>query len=214
MSAFVQSQPPAAGNHAASANVAHPAQAGQAATDAATIGFELDGRPVQASPGETIWQVARRVGIEIPHLCHREGLEPVGNCRACVVEVEGERVLAASCCRAPQSGMTVRSDSARARRAQRSVVELLNTDAPAGYSLKHDSELAHWTAELGVDPQRFAARGAMQLDAAAQGADHSHPAIAVNLDACIQCTRCLRACRDLQGNDVIGLSFRGGQARI
>lgn len=214
MSAFVQTQPAAAGNHAASANAAHPAQAGQAATDAPTIDFELDGRPVQASPGETIWQVARRVGIEIPHLCHREGLEPVGNCRACVVEVAGERVLAASCCRAPQPGMVVNSDSARARRAQRSVLELLNADAPAGHSLKHDSELVHWTSELGADPQRFAARGAMQLDAAAQGADHSHPAIAVNLDACIQCTRCLRACRDLQGNDVIGLSFRGGQARI
>ena len=214
MSAFVQTQPAAAGNHAASANVAHPAQAGQAATDAATIGFELDGRPVQASPGETIWQVARRVGIEIPHLCHREGLDPVGNCRTCVVEVAGERVLAVSCCRAPQPGMVVNSDSERARRAQRSVLELLNADALAGKTLKHDSELAHWTAELGAKPQRFAARGGMQLDAAAQGADHSHPAIAVNLDACIQCTRCLRACRDLQGNDVIGLSFRGGQARI
>lgn len=200
MSASVQPQPPAAGANAATA--------------ASVIDFELDGRPVQASPGETIWQVARRVGVEIPHLCHREGLHPVGNCRACVVEVEGERVLAASCCRAPQPGMTVRSDSERARRAQRSVLELLNADAPAGNLLKHDSELAHWTTELGADPQRFAARGAMQAEAAAQGADRSHPAIAVNLDACIQCTRCLRACRDEQGNDVIGLSFRGGQARI
>jgi formate dehydrogenase major subunit len=180
----------------------------------APVGFTLDGCAVSAQPGESIWQVARRVGVEIPHLCHREGLDPVGNCRACVVEVEGERVLAASCCRAPQPGMVVRSDSERARRAQRSVLELLNADAPAGKTLRHDSELAHWTAKVGADPARFEARGAMQLDAAAQGADRSHPAIAVNLDACIQCTRCLRACRDEQGNDVIGLSFRGGRARI
>ncbi len=178
------------------------------------VGFTLDGRAVMAQPGETIWQVARRVGVEIPHLCHREGLDPVGNCRACVVEVEGERVLAASCCRAPQPGMVVHSDSERARRAQRTVLELLNADAPAGNALRHDSELAQWTAKVGADPARFEARGAMQLDAAAQGADLSHPAIAVNLDACIQCTRCLRACRDEQGNDVIGLSFRGGHARI
>ncbi len=185
--------------------------AGPAAT---AVDFKLDGRAVSAEPGETIWQVARRVGIGIPHLCHREGLPPAGNCRACVVEIEDERVLAASCCRAPQPGLVVHSDSERARRAQRSVLELLNADAPAGKQLKHDSELAHWTTELGADPQRFAARGAMQLDAAARGADRSHPAIAVKLDACIQCTRCLRACRDLQGNDVIGLSFRGGHARI
>jgi len=185
-----------------------------ATTAATAVDFTLDGRPVQASAGETIWQVARRVGVEIPHLCHSPGLQPSGNCRACVVEVEGERVLAASCCRAAQPGMVVRSNSERTRRAQRSVLELLNADAPAGRQLKHDSELVHWTAALGADPARFEARGAMQAEAAVQGADRSHPAIAVNLDACIQCARCLRACRDEQGNDVIGLSFRGGQARI
>ena len=143
-----------------------------ATTAAPAVDFTLDGRPVQASAGETIWQVARRVGVEIPHLCHSPGLQPSGNCRACVVEVEGERVLAASCCRAAQSGMVVRSDSERARRAQRSVLELLNADAPVGRQLKHDSELAQWTAKVGADPRRFEARGAMQLDAAAQGADH------------------------------------------
>ena len=178
------------------------------------IEFELDGCPVQSHPGETIWQVARRVGVEIPHLCHREGLRPAGNCRACVVEVDGERVLAASCCRAPAPGMVVKSDSARARRAQRTVLELLQADAPAARLLKHDSELADWAARLGADPARYRARGAMQAEAVARGADRSHPALAVHLDACIQCTRCLRACRDEQGNDVIGLAFRGGHARI
>ena len=186
----------------------------QAVRPDAAVAFTLDGRAVEAGTGETIWQVARRVGIEIPHLCHSPGLQPSGNCRACVVEVEGERVLAASCCRMPQPGMVVRSESDRARRAQRTVLELLSADASAGHSLRHDSELAQWTAELDADPGRFDARGAMQSEAAAQGADRSHPAIAVHLDACIQCARCLRACRDVQGNDVIGLSFRGGHARI
>ncbi|MEL6577994.1 MAG: 2Fe-2S iron-sulfur cluster-binding protein, partial [Pseudomonadota bacterium] len=76
-----------------------------------TITFTLDGRQVQAQPGETIWQVAKRVGTTIPHLCHKDapGYRPDGNCRACMVEVEGERNLVASCIRQPREGMTVTS---------------------------------------------------------------------------------------------------------
>ena len=70
-----------------------------------TVNFTLDGRPVLARPGETIIEVAQRVGVEIPHLCWTPGLDPAGNCRACVVEVEGERVLAASCCRRPSAAL-------------------------------------------------------------------------------------------------------------
>src|SRR5574343_598065 len=105
------------------------------ANDLPKADFTLNGQAVHALPGESIWQVAQRVGVDIPHLCHKPGLPSAGNCRACVVEVEGERVLAASCCRAPQAGMVVRSDSERAQRAQRSVLELLNADAPAGKTL-------------------------------------------------------------------------------
>ena len=171
-----------------------------------TVRFTLDGRDVAAHAGETILEVARREGVEIPQLCWTPGLEPAGNCRACVVEVDGERVLAASCCRQPVDGMKVRSDSERARASQRLVLELLQADLPAA-SRKHDNEVDAWAARLGVGPSRFAPRAAI-------AADPSHPAIAVNLDACIQCTRCLRACRDEQGNDVIGLAWRGAAARI
>src|ERR1700750_2952638 len=96
------------------------------------IAFELDGRPVQAAPGETLWQVARRQGIAIPHLCYRPepGYRPDGNCRACMVEIEGERVLAASCIRKPAAGMKVWTDSERAVRARRMVFELLVADQP------------------------------------------------------------------------------------
>ncbi len=182
--------------------------------EAPVVDFTLDGRPVQAAPGETLWQVAARVGIELPHLCHTPGLPSAGNCRACVVEVEGERVLAASCCRAPELGMAVRTDTERVRRAQRSVIELLQADAPDTTPLRHDSELARWATAVNARPGRHAARGPAQADAVAQGPDLSHPAIAVQRDACIQCTRCIRACRDVQGNDVLGLALRGGQARI
>ena len=95
--------------------------------------FELDGQQVDASPGETIWQVAQRHGTEIPHLCYKpaHGYRPDGNCRACMVEIEGERVLAASCIRKPAPGMVVRSQSDRAGSARRMVMELA-AQRPAG----------------------------------------------------------------------------------
>ena len=178
------------------------------ANDLPKTDFTLNGQAVQALPGESIWQVAQRVGVDIPHLCHKPGLPSAGNCRACVVEVAGERVLAASCCRAPQAGMVVRSDSERAQRSQKTVLELLLADAGDNTSaLKQNSELARWGEAVGADAQRYQRRAPASSDA-------SHPAMHVNLDACIQCTRCIRACRDIQGNDVLGLAFRGGHAQI
>ncbi|WP_454766310.1 formate dehydrogenase subunit alpha [Cupriavidus campinensis] len=181
----------------------------QASSDA-EVTFRLDGREVTARPGESLLQVARREGIEVPHLCYQDGLDAAGNCRACMVEIQGERVLAPSCCRAPANGMEVRTDSDRARKAQRMVLELLQADMPETTYTRH-SELDEWTAKLGVGKPRFSARFAPRE---AVRADLSHPAIAVNLDACIQCTRCVRACRDEQANDVIGLAFRGDHASI
>jgi len=173
---------------------------------ATPIAFTLDGRRVQAEAGQTLLQVAQREGIAIPQLCHQDGLRPAGNCRACVVEVDGERTLAASCCRTPTAGMVVHSASARARRAQALVLELLRADLPEA-ARRRDSEVEHWARALGLGRPRFAAR-------TQPPADLSHPAIAVHLDACIQCTRCLRACREVQVNDVIGLAGRGEHAKI
>ena len=97
------------------------------------IRFFLDGEEVEARPGETIWQVANRRGTEIPHLCYTPapGYRPDGNCRACMVEVEGERVLAASCIRKPQQGMKVNTASESAKTARKLVFELLVGDQPA-----------------------------------------------------------------------------------
>jgi formate dehydrogenase major subunit len=171
-----------------------------------TIAFSLNGKIVTALKGEPILEVAKREGIEVPHLCYKPGLDAAGNCRACVVEIEGERVLAPSCCRSATPGMKVTTDSARAVKSQKLVLELLQSDMPEAEYTRHN-EVDHWSAKLGVGKPRFAAR-------AQPARDVSHPAIAVNLDACIQCTRCLRACRDEQVNDVIGLAFRGEHAKI
>ena len=172
-----------------------------------TVSFELNGRTVEALPHETLIEVAAREGVDVPRLCYKEGMEAVGNCRSCMVEIDGERVLAPSCCRHPSKGMKVTTDSPRAVAAQKMVLELLLADMPeAEYTRKNEVDL--WADKLGVGKPRFApTRPQPQMDA-------THAAITVNLDACIQCTRCLRACRDEQVNDVIGLAFRGEGAKI
>jgi formate dehydrogenase major subunit len=98
------------------------------------IEFELDGSPVHAYDGETILQVADRHGVAIPRLCYLAGYRPDGNCRSCMVEIDGERTLAPSCCRVPTAGMKVRATSERAVKSQKMVLEMLLSDMPAqGY---------------------------------------------------------------------------------
>ena len=171
-----------------------------------TVQFKLNGVTLEARTDETILQAALRHGVEIPHLCYTDGMRADGNCRSCMVEIGGERVLAPSCCRYPTADMQIDSDSERARHSQRMVLELLQSDMPETQYTRHN-ELDTWSQRLGVGKPRFAARKAV-------AADLSHPAIAVNLDACIQCTRCLRACRETQVNDVIGYAGRGEASRI
>ncbi len=174
-----------------------------------TIRFTLDGQPAEAEPGQSIWEVANGRGLVIPHLCHRPapGYRPDGNCRACMVEIEGERVLAASCIREPMEGMVVTTDGARAVAARAMVVEMLLADQPERAEA-HDRSSRLWaTAEAsGAAAGRLPARDHVPL------LDDSHVAMRVNLDACIQCGLCVRACREVQVNDVIGMAGRGQDA--
>jgi formate dehydrogenase major subunit len=172
---------------------------------AETIRFTLDGRNIEARPGETILQAAERHGIAIPHLCYTEGMRADGNCRACVIEIKGERVLAPSCCRQPVPGLEASAESERARHSQKMVLELLIADADSSRNYREDSELILWANALGVAPGRFPSREQ-------RPPDFSHPAMEVRLEACIQCTRCVRACREVQVNDVIGYAYRGAGA--
>ena len=174
--------------------------------DVPTVTFELNGRSVSGRASETLIEIADREGVEIPRLCYKEGLDAVGNCRSCMVEINGERVLAPSCCRYPTEGMKVTTNSDRAVAAQKMVLELLLSDMPET-EYTRNNEVDQWAAKLEVGLPRFEARARVK-------ADLSHPAISVNLDACIQCTRCVRACRDEQMNDVIGLSLRGEETKI
>src|SRR6202795_1394691 len=175
------------------------------------IKFTLDGKEVEALEGETIWQVARRLGTDIPHLCYspEPGYRADGNCRACMVEIEGERVLAASCIRKPGNGMKVVTGSDRARTARQMIFDLLISDQPDRATKAHDPESKFWSwaDRMGISVGRFPKRHHPRPD-------RSHAAMAVNLAACIQCNLCVRACREVQVNDVIGMAGRGHAEKI
>ena len=172
--------------------------------------FTLNGKKTEAYEGETIWQVANRASVEIPHLCHSNKVDyrSDGNCRACMVEIEGERVLAASCIRKASENMVVDTVSKRAENARKMVFELLLADQP-DYSHSHnqDAPLWQWADKIEVGAPRFKAKQTPACDV-------SHPAMAVNLDSCINCTLCVRACREVQVNDVIGMGGRGKNSKI
>ncbi|MBS0125073.1 formate dehydrogenase subunit alpha [Thetidibacter halocola] len=176
-----------------------------------TVRFILDGEQVEAEMGVTIWEVANGRGLKIPHLCHKPapGYRPDGNCRACMVEIEGERTLAASCIREPSEGMVVRTANPRATQARRMVMELLLADQP-DREAAHDRSSHLWdmAGAQGVSDSRFPALEKERIPLL----DDSHVAMRVNLDACIQCGLCVRACREVQVNDVIGMSGRGHDA--
>ena len=168
------------------------------------VKFFLDGAEVEAHPDETIWQVAHRHGNELPHLCYRHepGYRGDGNCRACMVDIEGERVLSASCIRKPEPGMQVSTNSERASKAREMVIELLLADQD-----EPQAEFKRWVDEMGVVESRFPANESVAPDS-------SHPAIAVDLGRCIQCNLCVRACQEVQANDVIGMAHRGFNSSI
>ena len=168
------------------------------------VKFFLDGAEVEAHPDETIWQVAHRHGNELPHLCYRHepGYRGDGNCRACMVDIEGERVLSASCIRKPEPGMQVSTNSERASKAREMVIELLLADQD-----EPQAEFKRWVDEMGVVESRFPATESIAPDS-------SHPAIAVDLGRCIHCNLCVRACQEVQANDVIGMAHRGFDSAI
>jgi len=195
-----------------------------------TVEFKLDQQTVIAFEGESILKAAKRHGIDIPHLCYKDGLRADGNCRACVVEIKGERTLAPSCCRNATAGMEVLLKTPRVEKSQKMVLEMLLSDMPdVGYKWNdadvasgaaapvsevphagQHGELSDWADRMGVTvrPQLKALRRQQPKS------DISHPAMAVNLDACIQCNRCVRACREEQVNDVIGYAMRGSHSEI
>ena len=172
--------------------------------------FFMDDQEIEIREGETIFTAGRRHSIKVPHLCYtpKPGYRPDGNCRVCMVEIEGERVLAASCIRTPAPGMKVKTQTDRSKTARKMVAELLLTDQP-GLEIAHDNDSELWK----IANRMKLEQGRFPRDARPEP-DRSHPAMAVNLDACINCNLCVRACREVQVNDVIGMAGRGSNSKI
>ena len=166
----------------------------------------INGEKFEGNPTETILDISERNGISIPRLCYKEGMRPDGNCRVCMVEIEGERALQPSCARTITNGMIINTSGKRVKHSQKLVLELLTADVSEKIYDK-ESELTGWSNQLQIQKHRFPSNVQKKHDI-------SHPAIAVNLDACIQCTRCVRACREEQVNDVIGYAQRGIKSEI
>jgi len=174
--------------------------------------LRIDGIDIEAHEGQTIFEAAQSAGIEIPVLCHSPGLDPVGVCRICVVDV-GERVKAAACVRNCQPGMDVRTHSEELDRYRAMLTGLLMSDQPAAPELDRreaslgDNELFALARRYNVIESKFPR-------ARARGEDTSSKVIQVDHQACILCDRCIRACDDVQNNDVMGRSGKGYETRI
>ncbi len=177
-----------------------------------TVTLTIDGREVTVAEGSTIWAAAKAAGIDIPVLCHDERFDPVGVCRMCVVDV-GAPAFAASCVRACEEGMEVKTATPGVERSRAVLTQLLLADQPERerdpkQTTTGDNELLALAGRYGVTRE-----DGLPV-AAGRGTDLSNPVIAVDHDSCILCDRCVRACDDIQGNDVIGRSGKGYATRI
>ena len=179
-------------------------------SDAPIVTCTIDGVEVRVPNGTTIYTAAKEAGIDIPVLCHDERYDPVGVCRMCVVDVGG-RVLAAACVRPCEDGMEVTTAGAQVEKQRAVLTELLMSDQPD----EDPKETTTGDNLLLALARRYDTGHAERLpQARGRGEDHSNPVISVNHDACILCDRCVRACDDIQGNDVIGRTGKGYETRI
>lgn len=190
------------------------------ATKAITL--TIDGQPITVPEGTTIWDAARKLGIDIPVLCHDPRLAPVAVCRVCAVEVKGARVAQAACIRQVEAGMEVQTQSEKIERSRKMLTELLLADHPipcAKHQKNGDCELELLGERYGLlkaPASNGQSRPAIRFrpHVSENGHDASSPVIAVDHNACILCDRCIRGCDDIQHNEVIGRTGKGAQAHI
>ncbi len=177
---------------------------------AARVTLEVDGQPVQVPAGTTLLEAVRASGKDVPTLCYHPVLEPIGVCRICVVEVEGSRALVPACIRKAEPGMRVRTDTPRVQLSRRMVVELLQSSVDTHLA----PDVHRYAAEYGARPERwepFAQDGTRKRRAAKVDND----LYVRDLDRCILCYRCVRACgEEVQNTFAIAVAGRGMAARI
>ena len=133
------------------------------------VSLKINGKTYFGNLGDTILDVTKRNNIQVPHLCFKEGMRPDGNCRVCMVEIEGERVLQPSCIRTITDGMIINTESDRVLHSQKLVLELLTSDISEDVYNK-ESELTQWADKLQIKTHRFPSQIQNKHDV-------SHPAI-------------------------------------
>ena len=171
----------------------------------------IDDKTIEASEGTTVLEAAHANQITIPTLCYHKDLSPSGNCRMCLVEIEGVRGQAAACTTPVSDGMIVRTETPALAETRKFVLEMLlrryvEVGNPADATRR--SELMHWVGYYGaaLPDLRPAPRYVVDSD--------PNPFVRVDLNKCILCTRCVRACAEIQGRFVWGVGYRGDDAQI
>jgi len=179
-----------------------------------TLGIEIDGRELEVRAGTTVLRAAREAGIDIPKLCATDSLKPFGSCRLCVVEIEGRKGFPASCTTPVEAGMRIRTQTAAVAKLRRNVMELYISDHPLDCltcSANGDCELQDVAGAVGLREVRYGFDGANHLDAET---DASNPYFAFDPSKCIVCSRCVRACDEVQGTFALTIEGRGFEAKV
>ncbi|MGV9603006.1 formate dehydrogenase subunit alpha [Streptomyces sp. NPDC003631] len=180
----------------------------------ATVTVEVDGLPVTVPEGTSVMRAAAQAGIDIPKLCATDSLEPFGSCRLCVVEIDGRRGTPASCTTPVADGMCVRTQTPKVEKLRQGVMELYISDHPLDCltcSANGDCELQDMAGVVGLRQVRFGYEGENHLDAAP---DLSNPYFDFNPAKCIVCSRCVRACGEVQGTFALTIEGRGFDSKV
>ncbi|MCC7129896.1 MAG: (2Fe-2S)-binding protein [Anaerolineae bacterium] len=176
------------------------------------ITLKIDGKTVEVPENTTVLRAAEAAGITIPTLCDHPDLTPYGGCRLCVVEVKGYRLPMASCALPVSQDMEVITENPALAEARRGILELLLSDYyDQGYEdgLGGSNELLHWAEHYHIDlEQAMAKQPRYRVDS------DPNPFVWVDMNKCILCTRCIRACADVQGRFVWSLAARGAHTQV
>ncbi|HZV09361.1 MAG TPA: molybdopterin-dependent oxidoreductase, partial [Novosphingobium sp.] len=187
---------------------------GTPARTGAGITLTIDGRQVTVPEGTSVMRAAAEVGGAIPKLCATDNVEAFGSCRMCLVEIEGMRGLPASCTTPVRQGMQVATQTPRLEKIRRGVMELYISDHPLDCltcSANNDCELQDTAAQVGLRDVRYGYAGANHLG---ETADTSNPYFDFDPSKCIVCSRCVRACEEVQGTFALTIEGRGFGSKV
>ncbi|MDH3336892.1 MAG: formate dehydrogenase subunit alpha [Gammaproteobacteria bacterium] len=179
-----------------------------------TVRIEIDGLPATVKAGTTVLRAARESGVDVPSLCATDNVKPFGSCRMCLVEIEGRKGYPASCTTLVEAGMKIRTQTEAIATLRRNVMELYISDHPLDCltcSANGDCELQDVAGAVGLREVRYGFDGDNHLDAEI---DASNPYFSFDASKCIVCSRCVRACDEVQGTFALTIEGRGFDSKV